>query len=568
MFKKNPQPKASANIKSSERRKLLGSICEAYDIPKDKLSKEAELKLLPSVIKQASFKSVQGFQGTIYYNTDETPLYFKSRDSQMYPSVFTCWENGYLLPLVVTHEKVIDHLKGGANLMLPGCLLPFPKEIARGNVVGIIDYKNPGVVIAVGEANIDLGKITELTQGVAVTVFHVVGDELCKLNKLVDIDEPKEVDVSEPWKGEGSEDAEGNSETQEEVPSEAVSETESEIPQTQSDNQPQTQSDIDMNDLAEQVNTLTVEEIDNFFTRSLLQSIKLDDIETPINASNFMSNHVLKNLPQIDSQYKNIKKTSWKKTGKFLKAMVKLGYIQVKGKDDDLTIISHIPKTDAIITGFNTHKISKSKESDKKKIDTLKVVQLYQPTNKYRMFFNKLDQQYNQCYTITELKTLINQYISKFNLVDTKPQNIKIDENLKEILGNSATIARNEIVAKFIKYATLKYVVLKPGQSLEDDIEIFSGETPKIEIICETKIGRKTVTRVKNFEKFWIKPHIIEEDLRNLCQGSSTLEKIDKFTEVIVQGPHYKSIQDYLINKGVPGNCILYTDKRKNKKRK
>lgn len=556
MFKKNPQPKASANIKSSERRKLLASICEAYDIPKEKLSKDQENKLLPSVIKQASFKSIQGYQGTIYYNSDETPLYFKSRDSQMYPSLFTCWENGYLLPLVVTHQAVIDHLKSGANLMLPGCLLPFPKEIVTGNVVGIIDYKNPGVVIAVGEANMDLGKITELSQGIAVTVFHVIGDELCKLNQLVDIEQPKEVDVSEPWKGEETETLEPLEESQ----ADAEPQPDAEEPEVES---PATEID----DLAEQVSSLTVEEIDNFFTRSLLQAIKLDTIETPINASNFMSNHVLKNFPQIDTQYKNIKKTSWKKTGKFLKAMVKLGYIQVKGKDDDLTIISHISKSDPTITGFNTHKISKSKEGDKKKIDSLKVVQLYQPTNKYRMFFNKLDKPYNQCYTITELKTLINQYISKFNLVDTKPQNIKLDEHLQEILGNSPTISRNEIVNKFVKYTTLKYVVLKPGQSLEDG-EINSGELPKIEIICETKIGRKTVTRVKNFEKFWIKPHIIEEDLRNLCQGSSTLEKVDKFTEVIVQGPHYKSIQEYLIKKGVPGNCILYTDKRKNKKRK
>ena len=47
--------------------------------------------------------------------------------------------------------------------------------------------------------------------------------------------------------------------------------------------------------------------------------------------------------------YCNIKKTTWKKSTKFLKAMEKLNYMQVKGKGDDLSIVGLTSKDNPII---------------------------------------------------------------------------------------------------------------------------------------------------------------------------------------------------------------------------
>ncbi|EGV64613.1 hypothetical protein CANTEDRAFT_120357 [Yamadazyma tenuis ATCC 10573] len=532
MFKKDPAPKASANIKSSERRKLYTEICNIYNMPQENIPKELSLSILPLIVKQATFKSIQNYSGTIYFDENETPLYFKSRNSQLYPSLFTLWKAPYILPVVVTNSYVIGVLANGADLMLPGCGVPFDHRIASGTVVGVAGSDAPSVIKAVGIAKMDLRNISKTvgTSGVAVEVLHHIDDKLFE---------------------------------QEE---EMVEEDEKEH-QKQEQEQPQEEFK-EVNDVSQELEELHVQDIDNFFVRALLQSIKLDTIQLPINASNFMASHVLKNLPILDSKYKNIKKTSWKKTGKFLKAMSKLNYISVKGKDDDLTITSTIPKSDKTIEEFITHKIEKLKKQDSGKDDksSINLIQLYQPTNKYRMFFNKVGKEYDDLYTAPEIKALISDYIKKENLIDSNPQNIKLDGILGDIIPGGS-VSRSELVVKFLKYFSMRYIVVQPGED-PNECKVQKGDLPKIDIVCETKIGRKTITRVKNFIPFGIKPNVISEDLRNLCQGSSTLEDTREGIEAIVQGPHYKSIHEYLIGKGVPAGCITYEDKSKKKKRR
>lgn len=586
MFKKDPQPKASSNIKSSERRRILQTICDDYGVPREKLDKETEYKILPATTKQATFKSIQKFSGTIYYNEQEVPLWFKTRDSGLYPSVYTVWECPFLVPRIRTHPHVIEVLNNGADLMLPGTIPPFPPAAKVGSVVGVVSSSNPSVIEAVGVSKMPLNTITRVlgTTGVAVEVLHHVDDELYKLNKYVDIDVPKEVDLTIPWpeeqperepeleQPEQAEDEDSEQEQPEQEDSEQE-EQQQEAPEKQPEQQqPEKQpQNNNVNELANAVDELTVEDIDHFFIRSLLQSIKLDEIDIPITSSNFMSNHVYKNLPVLDSKYKNIKKTSWKKTGKFLRQMAKSEYLQVKGKDDDLTVTGLMSKQNKLIENFVPHKIEtikpKSNDSDKKNKNELKLIQLYQPTEKYRMLFNKLNRDYYELLTINEVKDLLNSYIKFADLVVEKnPKMVKVDDTLKKIIPESP-VARSDIVQKFIKYFTKKFVIAKPDQNIED-CQLYTGELPKIRVVCETKIGRKTITRVANYEKFYIKPHVLNDDLRTLCSGSTTYEETREGTEVIVQGPHFKAINDYLIGKGVPGNRIDFEDKSKKKKKR
>ncbi|WEJ97392.1 hypothetical protein PSN45_004943 [Yamadazyma tenuis] len=534
-------------------------------MPQENIPKELSLSILPLIVKQATFKSIQNYSGTIYFDENETPLYFKSRNSQLYPSLFTLWKAPYILPVVVTNSYVIGVLANGADLMLPGCGVPFDHRIASGTVVGVAGSDAPSVIKAVGIAKMDLRNISKTvgTSGVAVEVLHHIDDKLCELNRFVDIKVPKSIEIVIPWEEESQKEEEVQEVEQEE---EMVEEDEKEH-QKQEQEQPQEEFK-EVNDVSQELEELHVQDIDNFFVRALLQSIKLDTIQLPINASNFMASHVLKNLPILDSKYKNIKKTSWKKTGKFLKAMSKLNYISVKGKDDDLTITSTIPKSDKTIEEFITHKIEKLKKQDSGKDDksSINLIQLYQPTNKYRMFFNKVGKEYDDLYTAPEIKALISDYIKKENLIDSNPQNIKLDGILGDIIPGGS-VSRSELVVKFLKYFSMRYIVVQPGED-PNECKVQKGDLPKIDIVCETKIGRKTITRVKNFIPFGIKPNVISEDLRNLCQGSSTLEDTREGIEAIVQGPHYKSIHEYLIGKGVPAGCITYEDKSKKKKRR
>lgn len=591
MFKKDPQPKASANIKSSERRKLLSGICNSYGIPQNDLNKEAELNILPSTTKQASYQSVQGHKGTIYFDENETPTWFKTRDSQLYPSLFTCWKAAYILPKIITHPHVIRVLSGGADLMLPGTVPPFDPRAVKGSIVGIVDSANPTVIKAIGRCKLNLPQFTLVIgrTGIAVEVMHHLDDELYKLNKFVDIPIPEQVVDEVPLKEHDQEPKpteEGHSAEDKHDEQPVHDKEEQEVTQDYGTaiNDPDS-DDPDVDNIAEELTTLTVEEVDNFFIRSLLQTIKTDKIELPITSSTFMSNHIYKNLPVVDSSYCNIKKTSWKKTTKYLKAMEKLKYLTVKGKGDDLSVVSLTGSNNPAVQNFVVHKTMGSVKKDTNSTTTttgnkkdksleLNVVYLYKPTSKSRMIFNKTEEDFQTWYTQSEVRDILNKYIKIQNLVNPKdPKKINLDDNLNAMtsLGIGAH-PRDKLFKTFLSNFSPYYVVLRPGESLEDDtVQLNKGEPPTIKIITQMKIGRKIITRILNFEKFFIKPHILSDDLKVKCSGSTTIGPCVEnpaLTEVTVQGPHGKIIMEYLNSKGIPNTFINFEDKVKKKKRR
>lgn len=588
MFKKSPEVKASANIKSSERRKLLSNICQLYGIPQDKISKETELSILPSTTKQASFKSPLGFNGIIYFNDEETPIWFKSRDSQIYPSLYTLWSAPFILPLVKTHPHVIKILSGGADLMLPGTIPPFDSRATKGSIVGIVDSANPTVIKAIGSCNLNMTQFTNVIgrTGVAVEVIHSINDGLYELKK-VDTEVPLELNIELPMETPTEVVSEYNAEaTPEEIPESPVNsqktpEAEPSVPAATN-----SESTSDSEGLAEVLSTLTVSQVDNFFKRSLLQSIKNDTIELPITSSNFMSNHILKNLPNISPDLCNMKKTSWKKTVKFLKAMEKANYVVTRKKGDDVVIDGLMSKDNPEIIEFVTHKTITAANSNngggaipskkEKAGESFQIINLYKPTNNSRMFFTKLGENYLSLYKSPELKILMEKYIKLQELPDKKnPKNIVLDDTL-----NTATklglgvFARDKLFKLFIDHLSPYYVILKPNEKLEDVKEenrYKRGTPPKISIITDMKIGRKIVTKVTNFEQFYIYPHILADELKVKCSGSATIAPCvqnPNLVEVTVQGPHGKLITELFQQKGVPNGYIEFQDNVKRKKRR
>ncbi|CAI5760080.1 unnamed protein product [Candida verbasci] len=549
MFKKPPFVKASSNISSRDRRKLINQICDTYKLPK--LSKEGQERLVPSIVKKATFKSFNGDSGTVYFNDQDIPIYFHTRDSIVYPTIYTLWSNHYILKVVKTHSHVIEILGSGANLMLPGTIPKF-FNIGKNELVGVVSSEDSNRIMAIGFTKLNLQEFDNVLgrSGTAVEIIHHYNDELLKLNKEIDIEIPEVIDTNILIEEEKEEEIkQPEQEVTESVTQlHVMKETESE----EQPDEPQEENHEEENE-EEKLSKLTVEEIDNFFIRSLYQTIKLDTVELPITASTFMSSYIYKNLPIMDHQYTNIKKTSWKKTSKFLKAMNKLNHLDIKGKDEDLTIIKL--KRSPIIDQFVPHKINKPK-TESKKIINKNIRALYKPTAKSRHFFNKLDQEYDALYTSGELRAFFDLYIKKSELaVPTKPKFIKFDDNLKNIINpKKEELARDEAFKGFLKNFSPYY---------EIDGHVGKGTLPKIQIITEMKIGRKIVTRVSNYEKFNLKQGALAEEMRYKCQGSTTTTE----DTIQVQGPHGKLLIEMFKDKGIPISYIEFEDKVKKKKR-
>ncbi|GME79159.1 unnamed protein product [Ambrosiozyma monospora] len=292
-----------------------------------------------------------------------------------------------------------------------------------------------------------------------------------------------------------------------------------------------------------------------------------------------MANHVLKNLPIIDSSV-TIKKTSWRKTAKFLKAMEKLQLLKLKGKDDDLTILKLADKTHELLAHFEPYKIKKqskgkSNGEDDSKSGKLFAVQLYKATPSLRMMFNKLDLVYDDFYEQHEVKTIVQKYIVKQNLPDpSNKRNIKVDSVLAPVLGTKRPTIERATVVDLILQKGFKehYVVLESMDDFKKS-KVKKGKIPKIQVTVEQlKFGRKVVTKVLGLETFFIDPQQLASLLKVKCSGSATVSpnvQNPKIVEVTVQGPHNKIVEDTLVEEfGLKPTWINFENKLKPKKKK
>ncbi|ANZ74762.1 BA75_00508T0 [Komagataella pastoris] len=567
MFKKDPDLKPLSNLKNSDRKKLFAKVAEDY-----KVSNVPIDYLFPSDSKQGNFKSPLKISGTIYTDAECTPSWFKTKDSNVLPSIITLWRYPALIPIVLTNDMVIGKLINGADLMLPGCIPPFDSRCLKGSIVGVASYKQPNVVYAVGECLLDLSQVEETVgkSGVAVRVYHHFEDHLCQLAKIT-LKPPKEEEVVENFLQFQDVTTEETSVEEDGLHKNAEAPN-SDVQDESAENNEVSNS----SELAEVLTELSVEDVDVFFERALLQTITQDKVSLPISASNFM-NHILKNMPSMDSNLVTIKKTSWKKTSKYLKAMQKLKLLDLKGKGEDLTIISlassgnekvrkFVPYT---VKSVNSFKQSQSKPSK----DKLTILFYYKPNSCTRSFFNDNDKMTNVLYSQQELKDILNEYIRSKDLVREKNK-VFLNPPLQEIvrLKDGRTIARDKIFSEFLKGFTISHKIIPintPSEEVES-IKTKKGNVPKVEIVTEMRIGRKVVTRVSNFEAYHIKAQELANELRVKCSGSTNIgENIqNKSSEVTVQGPHEKIVQDLLVAKGLSPAWFNVTNKLKAKKKR
>ncbi|GMF02123.1 unnamed protein product [[Candida] boidinii] len=298
-----------------------------------------------------------------------------------------------------------------------------------------------------------------------------------------------------------------------------------------------------------------------------------------------MSNHILKNLPSVDSNIVNMKKTTWKKSSKYLKAMEKSGLLTVKGKGDNLTITTLANSDHERVKKFEPYPIKKQPASQQPTTSKpksslpgagqLEVVQLYRPSSLHVGVMEALSLSYGY-YTAAEIKQMLVRYIKEKNLAKKgDPKMITLDETLRKITNQrqsiSVTLDRVKLAESFLKSFPVFHKISDPSQPSQTKSAPVRGPVPTVYIIEELKIGRKTVTRVFGFEDFLIKPKEFSAELRVKCSGSTTVGpnvQQPKFTEVVVQGSHHKIVTEILVARGLKTSWISFENKVKSKKRK
>jgi len=422
MFKKKPQIKAQAPIRSSDRRKTAQQMIAdlAYTSPSASET-EASLRnsILPDGSSHAKFTTTYGpdltpANGMIYLGShsadvEDRPLWVKieRQTPELFPTVFTLWKNPTLLPLLHTHPPVIERLCDGADLMTPGLIgPPFPDGAEVGKLVGIASSERPTVPVVVGVCEIDITGLRKTVgeKGRAVRVLHWLGDEVYKLAGAVQVPEELETPGADgevlAKAAEGLEIA---------PPEEKGKENEEEKEESNGE---------------EAIRQLSTKEIDDAFYNAALYGFHVySDSEVreharlvcPLPSATFINTLVHPYLPPA-SQFppfnllKNegphpslqLKKTSWKNMAKFQKYLQSKDLIATKVRSGGEPIVTDINWQHPEVQGFKQYKLPappKEGKSDEavaarkegEKPGVVKVEALYRPNGKAIKFFQEIN---------------------------------------------------------------------------------------------------------------------------------------------------------------------------------
>lgn len=110
------------------------------------------------------------------YCVDDKPVLAQLGTGQVIPNLIIAMENKGLMPAVYVDEGAVRALLKGADLMAPG-IKEMGGEFEEGQVVEIRLLKQE-IPFAIGVAKVSSDEIDPKTKGVAITIAHILKDEL------------------------------------------------------------------------------------------------------------------------------------------------------------------------------------------------------------------------------------------------------------------------------------------------------------------------------------------------------------------------------------------------------
>ncbi|TKX19467.1 putative translation machinery-associated protein 64 [Elsinoe australis] len=647
MFKKKPQIKPLAPLRSSDRRKIADQIITDYGLeaplPSDSTeedkatatTKHTDLRnaLLPDNIQTARFTTTHGpdlkkVSGTVYVGShpgeDARVLWFKIEE-QMFPTVYTLWQNPGIVPLLHTPEMVVEKIQGGADLMTPGLAgPPFPGKASKGATVAVASLDSPSVPVSVGSCLINVASLssTQGAKGRAIETMHWAGDELWAFSTANKPGKDRPEEIPE-WLGNTDANGLANSTA---VMSLDEDREDGGVP-LNGDAEPSngTSSGVAADIVAqgnaddgesEPARIWTTKEIDEAFHNAFLYgvhehiktnpSVKNHGLDFPLSQSFVTSTLITPFLPTFsgeDSKQLQIKNTSFKNLKKFIKSLDKAMIIKAKDKPNE-TVILDIDFEDAAVKNFKPYRLPKKETlagssqgrgttatstpegTDPSIGQKLSISSYCKPPERLSPLLGSSPPPAGNLYTTTDLKSAIASYIESENLISqTNKRLVTLNPVLsnalftgahpldKEVLAKG-TVPRDALTDRVISSSSPHFSITRtlPSSAQPETSKPRTGAPPKVKITLETRSGNKTVTKIAGVEKFWINPHLLADELRKTCAGSTSVEPLvgsspkEGAMEVMVQGPQRDSVTKALGRRGVRELWVEVVDKTKKKK--
>ncbi|KAF9582431.1 hypothetical protein BGW38_000218 [Lunasporangiospora selenospora] len=606
MFKKPVASlKSFSSLRSSDRRKLRDEILNSFPVLRDMAPINdipVNAIITPEGLQAAKFTSYIEEPGTLYTDTDGVPLWFKiscnsGKTTIIVPSVYTLWRFPSLIPGVTTWNPVVDKLRNGADLMIPGVISMNDSEAAELVEGGLVIVRARGNryplavgTLAVPGSTLVASRRSDQQRGKAVHVLHVHDDQLWSMGNKPDLPADWAAPIHGPDAGdyESSDEDEDNSQEQEitdalhstsltDVKGKAIARDEDPVVEETST------ADLDDTHTADNgagessiaKDTLTTAEVDKYLQDALLQVLKFKITESgtkellPMNASTLYSSFILPNRAQGRAAEADIKKSSWKKLAKWLKVAEKQDLIKCKETRGELLLLGVNWKNPELVK-FTRHKTVEQEVAKQIKVEAesssaipdtkaLEILEAYRPSSASAALFENIGRSKDGYYSAQELRSILVEYFKEKDLTDpSNKRYIRLDACLK-----SALAKKGENVDKLPRDQTV--------DRKSDSPRFVKGGVKPINILQETRTGRKIVTRISGLEHFLIDVDSFGQEIQTLCASSVSITPLVgasarlNLREVMVQGPQFKNLTTTLLERGVPKKYIEFLDKTSKK---
>ncbi|KAM3933236.1 eukaryotic translation initiation factor 2D [Leptodactylus fuscus] len=533
MFAKVFKVKSNTVMKGSDRRKLRADVSSSFPA----LSTENLTELMPpkeelNIVKVYAHK---GDSLTIYVH-NKNPIMFEL-EKTLYPTVYTLWRFPDLLPTFTTWPPVLEKMTGGADLMLPGVVVPstgLPAvEQGRLCAVNLVGSRAP---VAIGVATMSTREmLASGMKGKGFSILHTYKDQLWAFGDKSGPPVIGPVETEAAPEGEQEEQLDSH----DVLPDTHVTET---LLQNLSlieiaANTPQVDEDIAVEEGSEEAEDcesyqLSPQEamdklLNQCFFHALKHKVKKSDL--PLLTSTFLRNFLFSCCPE--GQQVDIKKSSYKKLSKFLLVMQQRKILQVKELSKGVESIVEIDWKHPDIRSFVA---PVSEPTAPAEVMDGRAEQLYQPPEIISLYgisakmlplFQESSHKKGDLLTPSDVRSVVISYVKANELVHPENKNfVMVNPVICDCLLDKSeqhdvsVLKWDDLVTRCLERMQHSHQVTFPGASPV----IRKGNIEPIDISVAQRASNKKVTMIKNLELYGLDPSLFASLLQQRVQASAT----------------------------------------------
>ncbi|XP_047998487.1 eukaryotic translation initiation factor 2D [Leguminivora glycinivorella] len=572
MFAKPFKVKSNNSLKNSEKKHLVQRIVDEFPAATEEVAKE----LVP-MKSSCSCVKVTAHSGEVadVYVVSGAALLLDVRGALL-PTAAALWRARGLLPALTVHEPVLAKIQGGAPLYLPGVVIPtggtgFP-VFARGAAIAVRTTDNAAAG-AVGRAALASGEMLMKVGGVCMEMVHWVGDTLSREPKFGRLERPRIDPALAPAPPQAAGDRLADQlqqlhVKQEEWPALGRGRALSSAPAAPAAQE----ADMDPQENAEPVEEQDdgiPTDMDGLLEWALLGFLKLHakTVQLPLLSSLLYRNYLLPLCPPDRTM--DVKKSSYKKVGKFLEAMQKEGYLQVREMEkgvDAVTALNPLhPRARSHAPPPPPPPPADADDDDGVEYTPPQVREMFSVT---AAVSDLLALKKGSLLSSAELRALLTEYVTARGLPAGRGGAVLLDAALARALQahEQETVKWDALMAG----VQARLTACTEMRFADGTSTLTKAKLDPIKMQVVNRSGNKKVTLVSNLEAFgFTLPELARACQRGVAASCGvTRSPGSKFDQLMLQGDQQYYVARLLIEKyGLPKKFVEGADKALKKKK-